>query len=76
MTTVFSPAQLKTIVDQTLPLVPAGRTNAVVGTVDKTGAQVLVTFKSKDEKWLATGVARHEWTGENEVGASLIYSWQ
>lgn len=73
--TIFSPTQLNAIVAKALPEVPDGHTNAIVGTVDNTGAQVLVSFKSQDSRWKATGVARHDWTGENEVGASLVYSW-
>lgn len=76
MTTVFSPAQLKAIVDQTMPTVPDGHTNALVGTVDQSGAQFLASFKlGAGNKWTATGVARHQWTGENQVGASVVYSW-
>ncbi len=75
-TTVFSPAQLQAIVDAGLVRVPDGHTNALVGTVDATGAQVIATFKlGPSNNWDVTAAGRHEWTGDNEVGASVIYSW-
>ncbi len=74
--TIFSPQQLDSIVQQTLPSVPEGHTNAVVGTVDQKGAQVVAVFKlGDDNRWTASAVARHEWSGDNEVGGSIIYSW-
>lgn len=74
--TAFSPAQLKSIVETTLAVVPDGHTNAIVGGLDQHGAQVVASFKlGADDRWVASGVARHDWTGNNTVGASLVYSW-
>ncbi len=73
---IFSKSQIDSIVTNTLPTVPDGHTNAVVGTVDQNGAQVVAVFKlGTDDRWTASAVARHEWSGENAVGGSLIYSW-
>ena len=74
--TLFSQDQLATAVAAALPLVPDGHTNAVIGIVDAKGVQVIVTMKLGDhDRWQATGYGRHEWTGDNQVGASLVYSW-
>lgn len=73
-TTIFDAAQLAAAVQQTLLTVPDGHTNALVGSLDPTGAQVLLTLKA-GQGWDVTAMARHNWSGDNVVGASLIYSW-
>ncbi len=74
-TILFSHNQLaQAVKDALVTEVPAGHTNALIGIIDQTGAQVLVSFKLKD-RWTATGVARHDWGGDNTAGASLVYSW-
>jgi len=77
-TAILSQAYLKQVAVETLAQadLPTGHTNAIVGTVDSTGAQVLASFKlGADNHWTATGVAKHEWSGDNQVGASVVYSW-
>ena len=71
---VFSPEQLAKAISDTMPLVPSGHTNAIIGTVDATGAQFVITAKLS-EGWTISGLARHDWAGENQVGASVVYSW-
>lgn len=77
--TIFSPDQLAVIVKQTLPTtLPVGHSNAIVATVDQTGAQVVVGFHRDlgTGLWEAQGAYRHTWaTGDNQVGARFIYSW-
>lgn len=75
--TIFSPQQLQQIVSQTIPQnLPDGHKNAIVGTVDQDGAQVVAGFKlGQNDHWEVTGAFRHQWSGENEVGASIIASW-
>lgn len=75
-TTIISSDQLNAIAAQTLPTVPDGHSNAIVGTVDQNGAQVVAVFKlGASKNWDVTAVGRHDWSGDNEVGASVIYSW-
>lgn len=74
-TTFFSPSQLKSIVDKTLTDIPEGHTNAIVGTIDSQGAQIVVAFKTQDEHWVATGTVKHDWSGDNIAAANVIYSW-
>lgn len=72
---LFSPEQLAVAAKTVNNLVPDGHTNAVVGTVDSSGAQVLLTMKRRESRWVATAIARHDWTGDNALGASVVYSW-
>lgn len=76
-TTLFGPAQLKAIVQQgILDSVPAGKTNAIIGTVDNRGVQILVSVKLGDQdRWLVTGAARHDWQGDTQAGAAVVYAW-
>lgn len=77
-TTIFSPQQLSDIVSSTLAAsaVPDGHKNAVIAGVDQDGAHVVAAFKlgSKDQ-WEFNGAFEHTWEGDNQVGASLIYSF-
>jgi hypothetical protein len=74
---IFSPDQLQQIVNETIPTeLPAGHRNAIVAGVDQTGASVVAGFTlGAGDVWAFQGAFRHEWTGENEVGARLIASW-
>jgi len=75
MTTRFSPAQLQQIVTETLPTLEDGHTSAIIGTVDSEGAQVVARFKLTNNHWTVTAAARHQWTGEDRVGATVLLSW-
>lgn len=77
MTTMFSPTQLQEIVHKTVEAeVPAGHTNAIIGTWDTAGVQVLATFKlGADARWKVTGAVRHDWSGDTEGSAAVMYSW-
>ncbi len=75
--TIFSQEALNNIVKTSLVNLPEEHKNAIVGTVDATGAQVVVGF-SKDVTygtWTASGAFRHDWSGDNSVGTSLMLSW-
>lgn len=78
-TTIFSPAQLAQIVNETIPSVTdASHRDAIVAGVDLSGAQVLVHFqKSSVNGWEmdADAVARHNWTGDSEIGAQVVMKW-
>lgn len=72
---IFSPAALDKIVADTLPTLPEGHTRAIVGGVDQSGAQVVAKFAFRDNKWQVEAAAKHDWSGDNEVGARVILSW-
>lgn len=74
MPSIFSQEALSKIVAESLPPDPE-KNHAIVGTVDQHGAQVVAGFKFKDGKWELQGAARHEWTGEDSVGAKVLLKW-
>lgn len=75
---LFTQQQLDQIVSETIPAATdATHHNAIVGTVDATGAQVVASF-TRDEgsaEWEIQAVARHDWSGDNEAGAKVILKW-
>lgn len=78
MTNVFSAAELNRIVQQTIPAATdATHRNAVVGTVDQSGAQIVASFRRPTgaAEWTLEAAARHTWTGDNQAGASVILKW-
>lgn len=79
-TSVFSPAALDQIVQETIPqAVDPTHTNAVVFGIDQTGAKVVAQFRLNPitQQWElnADAVAQHDWTGDNEVGAQVVLKW-
>jgi hypothetical protein len=74
--TYFSPDQLKKSVEKILPTDPGLGEKVVVGTIDNTGAQIVASFKFKDDKWELQAAARHEWGGDTTVGAKVILRWK
>ena len=76
---IFSPDQLAQIVQQTIPAATdATHQNAIVGSVDQTGAQVVAHFVYKPQSgWElnANAVARYDWTGDVSVGAQVLLKW-
>lgn len=78
--TIFGPEQLKEIVTKTIPAQdPDDQHNfVVVGGVDQSGSQVVARFeRNKKGRWTldADAVWRHEWSGENKVGAEVLLKW-
>jgi hypothetical protein len=71
---IFSQEQLAKIVAESLPSDARPGEKVVIGTVDQHGAQVVASFKLKDH-WELQAAARHEWSGENEVGARVLLRW-
>jgi hypothetical protein len=70
--TIFSQEQLARIVKDTLPsTLPIDKKGVLVGTVDVTGAQVVVGYNFKNN-WQVSGAFKHDWSGNNEVGAKII----
>lgn len=75
-TSLFSAVHLKTLAETTLAAVPDGHTNAIVGTVDASGAQVIAMFAlGADRRWQITAAGVHAWSGDTRAGASVLYSW-
>lgn len=74
-TSVFSAEALARVVSESLPTDAKPGEKVVIGTVDQHGAQVVAAFKSDSGAWEFMGAARHEWTGDNNVGAKVLYRW-
>lgn len=75
---IFDPAALRKIVDETIPAqLPAGHTSALVGTVDTNGVQVVLSVKKDAGSGILEldGVWKRTWTGQQSVGARLLYSF-
>lgn len=80
MTNFFSRPELARQIAAALadtPL-PDGHDSAIIGGVDTTGAQIVLVAKIsvKTGALKISGIARHEWSGDNQVGASVLYSWK
>lgn len=72
---MFEPGALAKIVKETLPP-PEHAQLAVVGTVDKAGAQVVVGFTSQSGAWTVAGAYRHDWTtNDNAAEARLVFKF-
>lgn len=77
-TTLFSPDQIKSIVNETIAQanIPPEHKNAVVITADNAGVGVAVRFKmGADNNWQVQGAYRHTSAGDNLVGGDVVYSW-
>lgn len=79
-TTIFSPDQLAKIVNETIPADDPQDNHkfALVGGIDQDGTQVVARFrKTHDDSWTldANAVWRHEWSGDNKVGAQVLLKW-
>lgn len=74
---IFSPEQLDKIVTETLPADAGPGTKVVVGAIDQHGAQVVASFKSSLDGtgWELQAAARHDWNGDNSVGAKVLLRW-
>lgn len=80
MTSLFSRPELARQIAAALadtPM-PAGHDSAIIGGVDTNGAQIVLVAKIsvKTGTLKISGLARHEWTGDNSVGAAVLYSWK
>ena len=79
---IFTPAQLRRLVTQTLPLDAPAHAHAVVGTVDQHGAQVMASFKHEPQGtdygcvWEVQGTAHYDWTsGAASAEARVLLQW-
>lgn len=72
---IFSDAALKKLVADTLPALPPGRTNAVVGTVDSEGVKIVAGVKLRDGLVEVSGAYAHDWDGDDSAGAKVLLSW-
>ncbi len=76
--TMFSQDALAKIVADTLPpSTDQTHTNAVIGIIDQRGVQVVASFSRPKGSavWTLQAAAKHDWTGDNEVGAKVILKW-
>lgn len=76
---MFDQASLAKVVKETLaPEVDAQHTGAIVGTVDQTGAQVVLLMKRGPDtgfQWQASVAVRHEWAGGTDVTGQVLLKW-
>ncbi len=70
---LFAPDALQKVLDETLPLLPPGKTIALAGTVDVKGVKVAVIFQSVDQHWQAKAAFAHDWTGQTTVGGTITF---
>lgn len=70
-TGMFSQEALTRLVERT---VPAERTNAIIGTVDKDGVALVVKMQ-KGDRWTVEAAFRRDWGGDLSAGAKVMYSW-
>lgn len=72
---LFAQENLKKLVEQALPSDAKPGEKIVVGAVDLTGAQIVVSLKLHD-LWEVQAAARYDWTGDASAGAKVILRWQ
>jgi hypothetical protein len=68
---IFSSAELARVVAET---VPADRTHAIVGSIDKDGAAIVVKMQLK-EHWEVQAAYKRDWAGDATLGAKVVWSW-
>lgn len=57
-----------------VPEPQSDKKNALVGTVDSSGAKVALVMRFSDA-WEVDAAVQHEWTGDTTVGAKIIGRW-
>lgn len=76
---IFSPAALTKVIAESLPADAKPGEKVVVGTIDQNGVQVVASFKNNVQgqglNWELQAAARHDWTGDNTVGAKVLLRW-
>ena len=72
---LFAPDQLARVLAETVPAPKPGQRGQVVGTVDSSGAKVALVMTPGDGHWQIEAAFTHDWTGDNEVGGRVIYSF-
>lgn len=56
-------------------VIPSDKTNALVGTVDKNGAQLIWGWKlGVNNEWELQGTIEHTWAGDNDGQIKIIWS--
>lgn len=69
---MFEPEQLAKLVQY---VVPDNHKTALIGTVDKSGAQVVVGMKLNDSgTWEIQGSFEHTWSGDNNGKIKVLWS--
>jgi phosphorylcholine metabolism protein LicD len=70
----FSENQLDRLVADILPIDAKPNEKIVVGLITDEGAQIIASFKFKNN-WEIQAAAKHDWTGNNSVGAKILLRW-
>lgn len=56
-------------------IVPEGKQEAIMGTVDKEGAQVVVGISlGANREWEIQGQFEHKWSGDNDGKVKVLWS--
>ena len=69
--TIFGADQLARMAEMLPP--PSDHRLVVVGAVDREGVQAIADFASKNGQWHLQAAYRHEWTGDDQVAAKVIF---
>jgi len=69
--TVFAADQLARMTAMLPP--PDEHRLVVVGSVDREGCQAVADFASKNGQWHLQAAYRHDWTGDDQVAAKVIF---
>ena len=70
---MFSTEELAVIVNK---MMPPGKKQAVLGTVDNTGLQVIVglEFDSNVGDWVIQGSFEHKWSNDNIAKVAVLWT--
>ena len=69
---MFEPEELSKLIQY---IVPPGHTEAIVGTVDKEGAQIVAGLKLNESgSWELQGSFEHKWSGDNNGKVKILWS--
>lgn len=72
---LFTPEALQKVLTDTIPTIPEGKTHAAAAAIDANGARVGLIIGTKDGHWQAKTAFEHDWSGDNKVTGSVLYSW-
>ncbi len=52
-----------------------GKLNVLKGTVDQSGANVVLVLGAADNRWTIQTAIQHDWTGDTRFGAGGSIAW-
>lgn len=76
MAGLFTADALGRVVQEQLATLPAGHRNAIIGSVDASGVQIVAGVAlDAQAHWMVQGVFHHDWSGDTTGAAKVIVSW-